>query len=73
MKLSTLFTVAGMFSLAACSSLGQAGDACTTDADCEDGLECHVHEHDEEEEEGEEHEGEEEGGVCEAHEEGDEE
>ena len=72
MKISTILTATAFLSLAACSSLGQAGDACTTDADCEEGLECHVHEHDEEEE-GEEHEGEEEGGVCEAHEEGDEE
>ena len=35
-------------------------------ADCADGLECHMEEHDEEEEEGEEHDHEE-GGVCESH------
>ena len=67
MKTNLLITFAAALTLVACGSAGKAGDACTTDDDCEDGLECHVEEHDdhgdEEEHEDEEHEDEE--GVCE--------
>ena len=35
--------------LAACGSAGGVGSECTTDADCAEGLECHMHEHDGEE------------------------
>ena len=45
--------------LSACGESGKAGDECTTDADCADGLECHMHE------------GETDHGECEAHEEDD--
>ena len=65
MKLSMLFALGAMFALTGCGTEGQEGDACTTDADCAEGLECHVHEHEEGEEEEEEHEEE---GMCEAHE-----
>ena len=49
-------------SLVACSTLAQEGDECTTDADCAEGLECHMHEHDGEESDH---------GECEAHDEDD--
>ena len=61
-----VLSVSALFALIACGSGGAEGDACTSDADCADGLECHMEEHDEEEEEGEEHDHEE-GGVCESH------
>jgi len=68
-----LFTFSTLVALTACATLGEEGDACTTDADCADGLECHIEEHDEhtdtgaeEEEHDEDHD---EGGVCEAHDE----
>ena len=60
--------------MAACGSEGKVGDACTTADDCEDGLECHVdehEEHDDHEDEDHEDEGhededhEDEGGTCE--------
>lgn len=43
--------------LSACGEAGKAGDECTADADCADGLECHMHE------------GETDHGECEAHDE----
>ena len=58
-----------LLTLVACGAPGEAGDACTTDADCAEGLECHVHDHEGEDEEDEEHGDDDEGGVCEAHEE----
>ena len=63
-NLSLLFLAA--LTLGACASAGKAGDACTTDDDCEDGLECHVEEHDDhDDEDHDDHEDEEEEGVCE--------
>ena len=53
-KLSLL---AFAFFLSACAQPGKAGDQCSADADCEEGLECHMHE------------GETDHGECEAHEE----
>ena len=44
--------------LTACAGPGQVGDECTSDADCADDLECHMHE------------GETDHGDCEEHEEG---
>ena len=43
--------------LSACAQPGKAGDECSADADCGEGLECHMHE------------GETDHGECEAHEE----
>jgi hypothetical protein len=57
-----MFLSVGLLALAGCSSAGAVGEDCTVDADCEDGLVCHVEAHDEEEEEGEDHD---EGGMCE--------
>ena len=37
-----LSTFAALLTLFACSSPGAVGEACSEDADCEDGLECHV-------------------------------
>ena len=63
---NVVLTLTTLFALVACGSAGQEGDPCSSDADCADGLECHMEEHgDEEEEEGEEHDHEE--GVCESH------
>jgi len=62
MKTNLFIIFSAALTLAACASAGKAGDACTTDDDCEDGLECHVEEHDDHGDE-EEHEYEE--GVCE--------
>ena len=42
--------------LSACAQPGKVGDECSEDADCGEGLECHMHE------------GEEDHGECEAHE-----
>lgn len=62
MKKINLLAFAGMLALAACGK-GDVGDECYEDADCADGLECHVEEH---EEEGHDEEGhEDEAGVCE--------
>ncbi len=66
MTKSMAFMMTALLGLVACGAEGEAGDACTTDADCAEGLECHVHDH-EEEEEGEEHAEEDAGGVCESH------
>ena len=57
MKIKTLFIFLGLLTLAACGGGDGAteGEACTTDADCADGLECHMHD------------GEEDDGECEAH------
>lgn len=75
MNAKTLFSLAAVLVLSACGAAGKAGDVCTTDDDCEDGLECHIEGHDDhddhddhgDEEEDhadeDEHEGEE--GVCE--------
>jgi len=69
MKTNVLLTLFAALTLTACASEGKVGDACTTDDDCEDGLECHVEEHDDHDEEEEGHEDEEEEhdeeGVCE--------
>ena len=54
MKLNRLISIFGALALGACAPLGQAGDACTTSDDCEEGLECHIEEHGDEEEEHEE-------------------
>ena len=51
--LSTLSFVA---LLSACAGPGQVGDECTSDEDCAEGLECHMHD------------GEEDHGECEEHE-----
>ena len=64
MKANYLITLFAALTLTACASAGKAGDACTTDDDCEDGLECHIEEHDDHDHDDEEHEEEEEG-VCE--------
>ena len=64
MKKINLLAFASLLVLAACGK-GDIGDECIEDADCADGLECHVHEHDEEEHDEEEHGEEEEAGVCE--------
>ena len=42
--------------LSACAQPGKVGDECSADADCGEGLECHMHE------------GETDHGECEAHE-----
>ena len=74
MKKAHWFTLGTLITLAACGAPGEAGDPCTTDADCEEGLECHVHDEHEAEDHGDEehesaHEDEDAGGICEAHEE----
>ena len=63
--------------VSACAQPGEAGDDCTSDEDCAEGLECHVHDdhdgddddHGDEDHEDEGHE-DEEGvtGACEEHE-----
>ena len=63
MKISIPFSLA-LLLMVACAAPGEEGDACTADADCADGLECHVEEHDDHDDEEEDHE---ESGVCEAH------
>ena len=72
MKPNLFLTVFTVLALGACAPAGQEGDACTSADDCEEGLECHVEEHDDhtDEEGGEEEEHEEEG-VCESHDEHD--
>lgn len=60
MKIKFLLTFIAALTLGACASEGKAGDTCTADEDCEDGLECHIEHHDDHDEE--EHE---EDGVCE--------
>ena len=78
MKANRLFTLFAVLTMTACASAGKAGDACTTDDDCEDGLECHVEghddhadhddhdddDHDDEDHDDEDH-GDEEEGTCE--------
>ena len=66
-----LFTFSALVALTACATLGEEGEACTTDADCADGLECHIEEHEEDGDTAadEDHDDHEEGGVCEAHDE----
>ena len=64
MKTNLILPLFAALTLSACASAGNVGDACTTDDDCEDGLECHIDEHDDHGDEDEEdHEDEE--GVCE--------
>ena len=67
-----LLTFTALLTLIACGAGGAAGDSCTTDADCADGLECHIEEHDDHDDEDtaahEEEEEHEETGVCEDHE-----
>lgn len=44
-----VFTLAALFTLGACSQPGEVGEECAEDAedaDCVEGLECHLHEHD---------------------------
>ena len=70
MNLTFSLALAALLSFIACAQPGEAGDPCTTDDDCADGLECHVHDHEEgehDEEEGEHDEEEGEEGVCEEH------
>ena len=45
MKFQHILSFAFLMTVAACGAEagGQAGDACTTDADCATGLECHDH------------------------------
>ena len=74
MTTSRLLVLSSLLALAACSA-GAEGDACTSDEDCGEGLECHVehddHDSHEDGDSGEEHDDHEEGeegeeGVCEA-------
>ena len=65
MKANYLVTLFAALTLTACASAGKAGDACTTDDDCEDGLECHIEEHDDHDDHEDEDHEEEEEGVCE--------
>ncbi|MFT5684715.1 MAG: hypothetical protein ACI8RZ_005659 [Myxococcota bacterium] len=68
MKTIHLLALTALLTLSACGA-GDAGDECSSDDDCADGLECHFHDdHDDEEEEEEHDEEEEEHGVCEEHE-----
>jgi hypothetical protein len=64
MKAKLLLTLPLLLTLSACAEDGKAGDSCTSDDDCGDGLHCHIEhdEHDEDEHEEEDHEEE---GVCE--------
>ena len=55
MKLFKSLIIASTMFLIACE--GKEGDECTSDADCAEGLECHMHD------------GEEDHGECEAHDE----
>lgn len=45
-NLRTALAFAGFFALTACGSGGKVGDECEVDADCDEGLECHLHVHD---------------------------
>ena len=66
MKNNIMITLITALTLMACGDeKGQAGDSCTTDDDCEEGLECHVEEHDDHDDHDEEEEGHDEEGVCE--------
>ena len=47
MKKNLLLTLFTALTLAACAeSKGEAGDACSSDGDCADGLHCHIEGHD---------------------------
>ena len=59
-----VISFATLLTLGACASGGAEGEVCTSDADCAEGLECHIEEH-ADHDDGEEHE---ESGVCESHE-----
>ena len=56
--------IAAMLALAACSPQAKEGEACTSNDDCEDGLECHMEKHEEGEDHSEEDHADEKG-VCE--------
>ena len=56
MKLRKLTLLASMLLFTACESGAKEGEECTTDADCAEGLECHMHD-----------DGDEDHGECEAH------
>ena len=55
MKIITLLLA--IFALQGCAQLGDVGAECSEDADCKEGLECHLHD------------GEEDHGECESHDE----
>ena len=44
MNLSKITLLSSIFLITACGEAGKAGAECSTDADCADGLECHMHE-----------------------------
>ena len=54
MKTLSPLALFGLLALAACGGGGGEGEECKSDADCAEGLECHMHE------------GEEDHGECEA-------
>lgn len=62
-----LLTGGLLLGLMACGKGGEVGDACTEDADCADGLECHIHDDHDHEGAAEEEEEEEPHGECEEH------
>ena len=57
---------ATLMTLGACATAAGEGEVCTSDADCAEGLECHMEDHDDHADESEEEH--EESGVCESHE-----
>ena len=65
MKTNVFLTSVAALTLVACAPAGAVGDSCSADADCEEGLHCHVEEHDDhaDEEEHDDHADEE--GMCE--------
>ncbi len=63
MKAKLLFTLPLLLTLGACADDGKAGDACTSDDDCGEGLHCHIESHEGHEDEG--HDDHDEEGVCE--------
>ena len=65
MKTNLLLTFFAALTLGGCGAAGKAGDSCTTDDDCEDGLVCHIEEHDDHDDHDEDEHEDEEEGVCE--------
>ena len=59
-----VFSFVACLTLGACAAGGAEGDACSSDADCADGLECHF----DELHSGHDHGEDEDHGMCEAHE-----
>ena len=59
-----VFSFVAILTLGACAAGGAEGDACSSDADCADGLECHF----DELHSGHDHGEDEDHGMCEAHE-----